>query len=171
MGRGRIWEEVEAVVPRVLCRHLPDVFDGNHESLNLDRWCLDQWFPVCGPRTHGRPQVYSKSATNLWNFAPGLVPTADAEFLLLYSVTVTVTVMNRMWTHIQRFCDCNDLPQCIFWINGAYRYNYGARGGAVGWGTALQAGRSRVSFPMVSLEFFIDIIFPAALWPWGWLSV
>jgi hypothetical protein len=27
----------------------------------------------------------------------------------------------------------------------------------------LQAGRSRVRFPMVSLEFFIDIIFPAAL--------
>jgi hypothetical protein len=27
------------------------------------------------------------------------------------------------------------------------------------WGTALQAGRSRVRFPMVSLEFFIDLIF------------
>jgi len=43
----------------------------------------------------------------------------------------------------------------------------GAHGSAVGWGTALQVGRSRVSFAMVSLEFFIDIILPAALWPWG----
>jgi len=34
----------------------------------------------------------------------------------------------------------------------------GARGSAVGWGTALQVGRSRVRFPMVSLDFFIDII-------------
>jgi hypothetical protein len=37
--------------------------------------------------------------------------------------------------------------------------------------TALQTGRSWVRFPMVSLEFFIDIILPAALWPWGRLSL
>ena len=47
----------------------------------------------------------------------------------------------------------------------------GTRGGAVGGGTALQAGSSRVPFPMVSLEFFIDIILPAALWHWGRLSL
>jgi hypothetical protein len=30
---------------------------------------------------------------------------------------------------------------------------------------AMQAGRSLVRFPMVSLKFFIDIFLPAALWP------
>jgi len=41
----------------------------------------------------------------------------------------------------------------------------GARGGAVGWGTALQAGMPRVRFLIVSLEFSINIILPAAIWP------
>ena len=65
-------------------------------------------------------------------------------------------------------------------VNGAYDilYNYfwldgfmGACSSAVCWGTALHVGRSRVRFPMVSLEFFIDIILPAGLWPWGLFSL
>jgi hypothetical protein len=35
------------------------------------------------------------------------------------------------------------------------------------WRTTLQAGRLPVRFPMVSLEFFSDIVLPVALWPRG----
>jgi hypothetical protein len=38
-------------------------------------------------------------------------------------------------------------------------------------GTTLQPGRSRVRFPMGSLRFFIDIIPPAAVWPWDRLNL
>jgi hypothetical protein len=47
----------------------------------------------------------------------------------------------------------------------------GARGSIVGWGTMLQTGRSRVGFPMRSLDFSIDLIFPAAIWPCSRLSL
>ena len=43
----------------------------------------------------------------------------------------------------------------------------GAQCGAVGWGTAFQANMSPVQIPVGLLEIFIDIFFPAALWPQG----
>jgi hypothetical protein len=36
-----------------------------------------------------------------------------------------------------------------------------------GLGTLLPAGRLQVPFPVVSLEFFIDVFLPATLWPQG----
>jgi hypothetical protein len=56
-----------------------------------------------------------------------------------------------MWKIIQRQWNLQNFD--------ATTVNLGAHGGAVGWGTAIQAGRSLVRF------------LPAALWPWGWLSL
>jgi len=57
--------------------------------------------------------------------------------------------------------------------NGLFYFKlvYITTGDTVGSGTALQGWRSRVRFPMASLEFFIDTILPTALWPWGLLSL
>jgi hypothetical protein len=53
--------------------------------------------------------------------------------------------------HTSRWCHCNvSLNQ----LRESKLFVTAARVDAVGWGTAQLAGRSRVRFPMVSLEFF-----------------
>ena len=54
---------------------------------------------------------------------------------------------------------------------GTYNWEVGASSGAVGWSTALLTVRSQVRFPVAALEFFIDLILSAPLWPWGRVSL
>ena len=69
----------------------------------------------------------------------------------LHSV-VTKTHLSRIHIHI---CVCVYI--CI--------HTYGVRGGAVEWRATLQAGTSRVRFPIWSFGFFINLIIPSAIWP------
>ena len=95
-----------------------------------------------------------------------------AVYLMLFSATCFMTCGCYDYTHIWRNytlearLNADDSPSFILEAHHSTFYNlfvrftkymicfYGAPGGAVGRGTALQAGRSRVRFPMVSLTSF-----------------
>jgi hypothetical protein len=93
----------------------------------------------------------------------------DSEtFLLTYkdgfSFRMSDNAPSYIFPFIHNFKKCVSLALfvCTFKNTGRIYYknlpsiikHLGARASAVGWGTALQAGRSRVRFPMVSLDFF-----------------
>jgi hypothetical protein len=76
------------------------------------------------------------------------VPTVVRGLLRRKEWKIGVTVINLfLWSNSP-----------IFWVKEVYRKAHG--------GTVLQAGRLWVQFLMVSLEFFIDKILPAAIWHW-----
>ena len=83
-----------------------------------------------------------------------------------WNLSWNVKIMLLKWLIIKG-CDLRTSSPYITICTGFYR--------ATRWCSWLRHcatnGRSRVSFPMVSLEFFIDVILLAALWPWGWLSL
>jgi hypothetical protein len=61
--------------------------------------------------------------------------------------------------------------RCIFQLK--YLDQLHSNFGGTRWRSWLRhcATSRKVRFPIVSLDFFIDIILPAALWPWGRLSL
>jgi hypothetical protein len=83
----------------------------------------------------------------------------------LFSRTAEQGLSSSMW-----MCWNSTWRTKLTRLKGMYIYIYMVRGSAVGWGTMLQAGRSRVLLPM-SPDFSIDLILPTTLWPWSRLSL
>jgi hypothetical protein len=80
-------------------------------------------------------------------------------FVTLIRLTVRKKQLN---SQLKYFCDISNLGSTL---------TTGVRGSTVVEALWYKPERSRDRFPMVPLEFFIDIILPATLWPWGWLSL
>jgi hypothetical protein len=77
----------------------------------------------------------------------------ELSLLSLVGVCTPRAVVSHQWT-LSSIHDFLWLINCTLWTC-----------------TMLQTSRSRVRFPMVSLEFFSDIILLVTLWPWGQLSL
>jgi hypothetical protein len=102
----------------------------------------------CGP-----PRLPNLAPTDYfsWKFVKGNVCVSTLP-VILEDLRTRITEANAISDH-------DTIQKC------GRRLNIGLTG------TVLQVGRSRHRFPMVSLEFFIDINLSVALWPWGRLSL
>jgi hypothetical protein len=75
-----------------------------------------------------------------------------------------IVIATTIWFKVYRMVQVQPLwfkVDCV--INAKDDGNLGPKS----YYTALQAGKWRVRFPVASLELFIDIILPVAMWRWG----
>jgi hypothetical protein len=117
--------------------------------------------------TNPRESSYSTLASKNHFLLPHLVPpirdvtwnTRHKHCYIHITAFMTFTIFSYMFVHFAHFLCHNSITALIniyIWVGGATRWRSG-------WGTALQTVRSRERFPMVSLKFFIDIIWHMAL--------
>jgi hypothetical protein len=111
--------------------------------------------------------------SDVWSFTPSPVASPFLQPNLAFSTLIwhavhtatlsTLCLTLRYWQHTHH-SDAPCTPPSTYAIDitdlftfKMYSLWYGARGSVVGWGTVLQAGRSRVRFPITSLDFFLNL--------------
>ena len=143
---------------------------GKYDKSRMNRdacWFIESGLVVAFPRTDDTWQVdkwvmciirYVK-----WQSTRALRTRSQCQNGWQVYPTTNVNDMNQPWEQY----DSSSLGS----LYARCKLTGGVGGSAVGRGTALQIGRSRVRFPTMSLRFFVDVILPAAQWTWGWLSL
>jgi hypothetical protein len=121
--------------------------DGTCSVIRRDMWCYRTGHVVSSNGTCG---VIER---DVWCYRTGHVVSSDGT---------RGVIRQDIWFHRTGHVVSSDR---IFGVigRGTWCHQTGARVGTVGWVTALQAARSRVLFPVVSLQFFSHVILLAAL--------
>jgi hypothetical protein len=128
----------------------------SHMRLMISPFCLSAF--VSHP-----PLIFCRNAYEIT-----LLSVCPLNFLVLYAVSIASKESRRLVLPIIAFniiqtwflFYCVRRIFCTNWTKWKYK-GRSAHVSVVGRGTTLQAGRSRVRFPMSSLDFSIDLILPA----------
>jgi len=115
------------------------------------------------------------SVSNLFSFCSqskyiSLFVSSSFNFVIHSNSSVSVIITKKHWWINLIYAAIR--PILVLFLKGKIHiYQDKIRRVAFVFGTGLLAGSSRIWFPIFSLEFFIDLVIWAALWPWVRLSL